>query len=186
MDASTIKETRAARIFDPGRLTRVFIETDAGQLEARMTARGNWELRLRRAGEQEWRLACRDDIDCGAIADDPAVNGGERVLIRGGLQIDQDTRTVSVNGSRFRFPSAEYTILLRLARHPGRVIEARELIEELYGDADPSRRNALKSHICRLRRRLRKAGIDNLVVSCWGVGYRLWEQAEAAPRLPGR
>jgi DNA-binding response OmpR family regulator len=167
----------------PGRFTRVFIETDAGELEARMSTRGNWELRLRAAEEGEWRLACRGDLDCGAEATGPDALGRPEEIVRGPLRIEPSARTVAIDGRPLRFPNKEFTILCCLAAQPERVVGLEELSKAVYGDADRSRRRALKSHVCRLRRRLRAAGADGLIVNFYSAGYRLWDQPTPAPRI---
>ena len=176
MDASTSADF-------PGRFTRVYIETEAGELEARMSTRGNWELRVRRPEEGDWRLACRGDLDCGAEAAEPSALGRAEEIVRGPLRIEPGARTVAIDGRPLRFPNKEFTILCRLAAEPERVVGLEELAKAVYGDADPSRRRALKSHVCRLRRRLRAAGVDGLIVNFYSTGYRLWDHPTPAPRL---
>ena len=51
MDASAINDAEARELLGPGRFTRVFVENEAGQLEARLSQFGNWELRIRSAGD---------------------------------------------------------------------------------------------------------------------------------------
>jgi DNA-binding response OmpR family regulator len=179
--ASTRDEARGADF--PGRFTRVYIETGAGELEARMSTRGNWELRVRRPEEGDWRLACRGDLDCGAEAAKPAALGRPEEIVRGPLRIEPAARTVAIDGRPLRFPNKEFTILCRLAAEPERVVALEDLAKAVYGDADPSRRRALKSHVCRLRRRLRAAGVEGMIVNFYSTGYRLWEDPTPAPRI---
>jgi hypothetical protein len=58
MDAS-INRGAPLALLGPGRFTRVAIQTTAGEIEARLSEAGNWELRLRREEEDTWRIACR-------------------------------------------------------------------------------------------------------------------------------
>jgi DNA-binding response OmpR family regulator len=183
MDVQTSTRGEARGADFPGRFTRVYIEAEAGELEARMSTRGNWELRVRRPEEGDWRLACRGDLDCGAEAADPSVLGRAEEIVRGPLRIEPAARTVAIDGRPLRFPSKEFTILCRLAAEPERVIGLEELAKAVYGDADPSRRRALKSHVCRLRRRLRAAGVEGMIVNFYSTGYRLWEDPAPAPRI---
>lgn len=50
----------------PGRFTRVSVQTPAGEIEARLSERGNWELRVRR--DQE--------VNCGASRRRPRLRDG--------------------------------------------------------------------------------------------------------------
>lgn len=167
----------------PGRFTRVFIETEAGELEARMSTRGFWELRVRPSEEREWRLACRGDLDCGTEAPAPSALGRAEEIVRGPLRIEPAARTVTIDGTPLRFPAKEFVVLCRLAVEPERVVGLEELMQAVYGDADPSRRRALKSHVCRLRRRLRAAGVEGMIVNFYSAGYRLWDDPTPAPRI---
>lgn len=183
MDVPTSTRGEARGADFPGRFTRVYIETEAGELEARMSTRGNWELRVRRPEEGDWRLACRGDLECGAEATDPSALGRPEEMLRGPLRIEPAARTVAIDGRPLRFPNKEFTILCRLAAEPERVVGLQDLTKAVYGDADPSRRRALKSHVCRLRRRLRAAGVDGMIVNFYSTGYRLWEDPTPAPRI---
>jgi hypothetical protein len=66
MDAS-FDHASPLREIVPGRFTRVSVQTPAGEIEARLSERGNWELRVRRDQEMKWRLACTGDLDCGIV-----------------------------------------------------------------------------------------------------------------------
>jgi len=61
MDASFDHHSPLREIV-PGRFTRVSVQTPAGEIEARLSERGNWELRVRRDQETTWRLACTGDL----------------------------------------------------------------------------------------------------------------------------
>jgi hypothetical protein len=60
MDAS-IDHTSVLRERGPGRFTRVSVQTSAGELEARLSEQGNWDVRVSRDQEVAWRLACSGD-----------------------------------------------------------------------------------------------------------------------------
>lgn len=47
MDASIDRDSPLRKIV-PGRFTRVSVRTPAGEIEARLSEHGNWELRVRR------------------------------------------------------------------------------------------------------------------------------------------
>jgi hypothetical protein len=54
MDAS-FDHHSPLRSIVPGRYTRVSVQTPAGEIEARLSERGNWELRVRRDQETNCR-----------------------------------------------------------------------------------------------------------------------------------
>jgi hypothetical protein len=51
----------------PGRFTRVSVQTPAGEIEARLSKYGNWELRVRHDQETHWRLACTGSIEIAKV-----------------------------------------------------------------------------------------------------------------------
>lgn len=178
MDASALDASEARQLVGPGRFTRVFVENDAGQLEARLTQFGNWELRLRPAGAVDWRLACRGDLDSGALTRDPEPIGIEEPLVRGPLRIDPAARTLSVSGEPVHCPGIRFTLLVCLAKRPERVVPAAELMQAAWGSEDPTRGEVLRSHINKLRVTLAKAGAERMVINSWGVGWRLWDRPD--------
>jgi hypothetical protein len=77
----------------PGRFTRVSVQTIAGEIEAKLSKAGNWELRVRQDQETCWRMACRGDLNCGAITAHPVA---QEPLVRGALTVDPASRRASV------------------------------------------------------------------------------------------
>jgi hypothetical protein len=60
-----------------GRFTRVSMQTPAGEIEARLSEPANWELRVRRDQEMNWRLPCTGDLDCGIVTTQPVAAAQE-------------------------------------------------------------------------------------------------------------
>lgn len=162
----------------PGRFTKVSLHNQAGEIEARLSEGGNWELRIRREEEASWRLACSGDFESGVMTSEPAgpVRGDVRRL--GPLEIDPVARRAYVNGTDIELAKKEFALLLTLSAAPDRVFSKEELLRAVWGLEPPTRGRTLESHASRLRRKLRSAGAEALVVNCWGVGYRLWDRAD--------
>jgi DNA-binding response OmpR family regulator len=96
------------------------------------------------------------------------------VLEAGPVRIDTRTRDVRVTGERVYLSQKEYELLVQLAREPERVYTKAELLHEVWQYRAPARTRTLDSHASRLRRKLREAGADVVLVeNVWGVGYRL-------------
>ncbi|HWB69769.1 MAG TPA: winged helix-turn-helix domain-containing protein [Solirubrobacterales bacterium] len=178
MDASAIGPAQARDLLGPGRFTRVFVENETGQLEARLSQFGNWELHIRPAGATDWRLACRGDLDSGALSRDPEPVGLEEPLVRGPLRIDPAARTLTVSGAEVHCPGIRFTLLVCLAKRPERVVPAAELMQAAWGNDDPSRLAVLRSHVNKLRVTLARAGAEKMVINSWGVGWRLWDRPD--------
>ena len=94
------------------------------------------------------------------------------VLCFGALRIDIATRTVTYDGTLVTLRPLEYMLLVYLAREPRRVFTKGELLQGVWGYTAGATRT-VDTHACRVRRALAQAGADGLVISIWGVGYRL-------------
>lgn len=79
-----------------GRFTRAYVQTTAGEIEARLSDNGNWELRVRRDDMTSWRLACRGDLDCDAVHTQPVIPAAEEIMRFGPLTIEPLARRASV------------------------------------------------------------------------------------------
>jgi DNA-binding response OmpR family regulator len=96
------------------------------------------------------------------------------VVVRlGGLEIDLQSRRVSLEGQLLQLTPNEFKLLALLARHPGQTLTREQLLDELHGAAYPSFDRSIDSHIKNLRRKLH-AGPDQPVniETVYGVGYR--------------
>lgn len=180
MDASVINDEQAVQLFDPGRFTKVSLQTRAGEVEARLSEYGNWELRVRRHQDETWRLACAGDLDCGAVTAEPVLVPDEEVVVRGSITIDPARRKVDVSGVDVSLSRKEFALLLALASQPNRVFTKAELLESVWGYEGDAKTRTLDSHASRLRRKLAAAGAADMVVNLWGVGYRLWDRPDLA------
>jgi DNA-binding response OmpR family regulator len=179
MDAS-IDHDSPLRELVPGRFTRVSVQTPAGEIEARLSERGNWELRVRRDQEVNWRLACTGDLDCGIVTTQPVAAAQEEVISLGALMVDPAGRRATVKGDEVRLARKEFALLLILAAQPDRVFSKEELLATVWGHTGLTHTRTLDSHASRLRRRLNTAGAPGLVVNTRGVGYRLRDRPDLA------
>lgn len=180
MAAAHDKPAPLPALASPGRFTRVMIETRAGEIEARLSEYGNWELRVRRHEDDTWRLACSGDLDCGAVTKTPVIQKVEETLTRGSLVIDPISRRVEVSGAEVTLTKKQFSLLLVLASQPSRVFTKAELMEAIWDYKASDKSRTLDSHASRLRRVLEAAGAEGMVVNCWGIGYRLWDRPDLA------
>jgi DNA-binding response OmpR family regulator len=183
MDASADHASPLREIV-PGRFTRVSVQTPAGEIEARLSERGNWELRVRRDQEMTWRLACTGDLDCGVVTAQPVAAMQEEAIQLGPLMVDPAARRVTVKGKELRLARKEFALLLVLAAQPDRVFSKEELLATVWGHTGLTHTRTLDSHASRLRRRLQKAGAPGLVVNTRAIGYRLRDRPDLAALPP--
>ena len=91
----------------------------------------------------------------------------------GALVLDRAARTVSLeDGTQLRLSAREFALLCQLATAPGRTFTKAELTRQLPG-ASARRSRSLERQAVRLRRRL--GAHAPMLVTVWGVGYRLDE-----------
>ena len=97
---------------------------------------------------------------------------GQEVIRFRDLEIDSYALQVRVNGRPLDLTPTEFNLLLHLAATPGRAVAREELYEAALPERDALER-AVDIHITNLRRKLREAGMDSLIETVRGVGYRL-------------
>ncbi len=174
MDASIDRGAPLA-LNAPGRFTRVAIQSPVGEIEARLSEAGNWELRLRREEESTWRVACRGDLDSGAFTAEPVQRDA---LVRGPLVVEPESMRAMVGQVTLKLAKKEFALLVVLAASPDRVFTKEELLSAVWDYTGNAKSRTLDSHASRLRRKLRAAGAGDMVINCWGVGYRLWDRGD--------
>lgn len=179
MDASFDHDSPLRELV-PGRFTRVSVQTPAGEIEARLSERGYWQLRVRHDQETTWRLACTGDLDCGVVTTQPVAAAQEEPIALGALRVDPAARTATVGETEVRLSRKEFALLLVLVAQPDRVFSKEELLATVWGHTGLTQTRTLDSHASRLRNKLREAGAPGLVVNCWAVGYRLWDRPDLA------
>ncbi len=90
--------------------------------------------------------------------------------------VDLDRREASVRGRPVLLPPAEFAILAALARSPGRAFTREELVRRAFGPAYEGLDRTVDAHVMRLRRKIEDPGGEPLVVTVFGVGYKLADE----------
>lgn len=93
----------------------------------------------------------------------------------GGLEIDVERYTVSINGVPIKFTRNEFKLLYLLASRAGHTISREQLLEDLHGAASNIDRS-VDSHIKNLRKKLEAASGTSMIETVYGIGYRLIEK----------
>lgn len=91
----------------------------------------------------------------------------------GSLLIDTDAHMVAVAGTLVRLSPLEYELLTHLALRPAAVVARQELLRSIWGHGTRVDTRTVDRHASSLRRKLTAAGAAGMVVTVWGVGYRL-------------
>ncbi len=104
-------------------------------------------------------------------------NGHPEAIIRtGGLAVNLDTRTVTLEGQPLHTTRREYAILELLSLRKGSTLTKEMIMSHLYGGMDEPEITIIDVYICKLRKKLSAAGGENLIETDWGRGYLLREQ----------
>src|SRR5688572_14048433 len=103
----------------------------------------------------------------------PPARGG-RCLAFDGLQIDLDTREVSVKGEAVEITAREFDLLAFLAASPRQVFSRQQLLEHVWGSSsDWQSDTTVTEHVRRLRRKIEDdPDQPRWVTTARGVGYR--------------
>jgi DNA-binding response OmpR family regulator len=96
------------------------------------------------------------------------------ILVSGGLRLDVERHTLTVNAQRVDLTRTEFNLLEILLANPGYTITRDELLEKALGYAYEGLGRALDTHIRNLRRKI-EPDPDNptYIQTVHGVGYRL-------------
>ena len=100
----------------------------------------------------------------------------EPTLRVGALQLNLDSRDVSVNGNAVHLTGKEYAILELLVLRKGMVLTKDAFLNHLYGGLDEPEMKIIDVFVCKLRKKLQAAGAGNLISTIWGRGYMLRDE----------
>jgi two-component system KDP operon response regulator KdpE len=105
----------------------------------------------------------------------PRRQHGERgaVLHVGDVRVDLASREAWVGSEPLDLTPKEFTLLATLARHPGRVLTHRMLLQEVWGPAYGSETQYLRVFASQLRKKLKDDAEHPRLITEPGVGYRL-------------
>jgi len=93
----------------------------------------------------------------------------------GPLELNLDSREVTVLGVPIHLTGKEYSILELLVLRKGMVLTKDAFLNHLYGGMDEPEMKIIDVFICKLRKKLAHAGADNLIGTVWGRGYMVRE-----------
>lgn len=93
----------------------------------------------------------------------------------GALQLNQDSRDVSVAGHPVQLTGKEFAILELMILRKGMVLTKEAFLNHLYGGMDEPDMKIIDVFICKLRKKLTQAGAGQLIETVWGRGYMIRE-----------
>lgn len=96
----------------------------------------------------------------------------EETVSAAGLELSPTTHRVSAKGITLELGPTEFRILHFFMTHAERVYSRTQLLDQVWGDHVFVEERTVDVHIRRLRQALEPSGLDNLVQTVRGSGYR--------------
>ena len=92
----------------------------------------------------------------------------------GGLMIDDESKTVTVDGEDVHLTPVQYKILRLLTANAGRVFPIEEIYEKVWNEASFNPENTLTVHIRKIREKIEiNPREPKYLKVVWGVGYKV-------------
>ncbi|MEY2399449.1 MAG: two-component system, OmpR family, operon response regulator KdpE [Actinomycetota bacterium] len=107
-----------------------------------------------------------------------AVAVDEAVLEVGDVRVDLPHHTVTVEGRAVDLTPKEFGFIAALARHPGRVLSHRMILEQVWGKGYGTETQYLRVYASQLRKKLDDDPGRPRLITEPGVGYRLVDRSE--------
>ena len=95
-------------------------------------------------------------------------------LTIGGIELDDRTKSVLVDGEQVALTPTEYAILHLLMRNPGKVYSTKSLYESVWNEAALGSKGAVAVHIRHLREKIEiNPSEPRYIKVVWGQGYKM-------------
>jgi DNA-binding response OmpR family regulator len=94
-------------------------------------------------------------------------------LTAGALILDTAARLVTVDGRPVDLTSKEFAVLEYFLHNPRRLLTRSQVEEHVWNYDFESESNLVEVYVGRIRRKLLAAGMDGLLTTVRGAGYRL-------------
>ena len=100
----------------------------------------------------------------------------DKVYVIGGLELNEETVEVSVDGRPVKMTPLEFKILMLLMKNPGRVFSAEEIYERVWNE-QAINTDTIMVHIRKIREKIEiNPREPKYLKVVWGVGYKIEKQ----------
>jgi len=104
----------------------------------------------------------------------PAPAGAkQKNIVHGNISIDTASYTATCMGKTVPLTATEFMLLLALVRHPGKVFTRDELMDNAYAGNITVSDRTIDSHIRRIRSKFAACGLEEVIVTNHGIGYKI-------------
>ena len=95
-------------------------------------------------------------------------------LVTGGIELDDKSKEVTLDGEKVNLTRTEYDILKLLMEHPGQVYSPNEIYEKVWKDNPYGTENTVAVHIRHLREKVEYNPAEPRYLKVvWGRGYKM-------------
>ena len=101
----------------------------------------------------------------------------------GSLTLDVDQQDVVANGVRVHLTAKEFAILQLLVLRRNMILTKEAILSQLYGGMDEPEIKIIDVFICKIRSKLTKAGLPNVIGTVWGRGYTVKDTGSETPAV---
>ena len=98
----------------------------------------------------------------------------EAVYVCGGLVVNDDLKTVTVDGEPVKLTPIEYNILVLLIKNQGKVFSIEQIYENIWNEEAIGADNTVAVHIRRIREKIEiNPREPRYLKVVWGIGYKI-------------
>ena len=98
----------------------------------------------------------------------------EAVYVCGGLVVNDDLKTVTVDGEPVKLPPIEYYILVLLIKNQGKVFSIEQIYENIWNEEAIGADNTVAVHIRHIREKIEiNPREPRYLKVVWGIGYKI-------------
>lgn len=95
------------------------------------------------------------------------------------LQINQESRHVSVDGNTIELTAREFDLLFYLAQNKQKVFSRSQLLDAVWGYSHEGYEHTVNTHINRLRKKLKRSDDKaDFIQTVWSVGYKFLDEMQ--------
>jgi two-component system, OmpR family, phosphate regulon response regulator PhoB len=102
----------------------------------------------------------------------------DKVIQKGAISLDPENNELKISGKPVKIGQTEFRLLHYLMRTPDRLHSRTQLLDQVWGQGIFIEERTVDVHILRLRKTLKPFGVDNMVQTIRGAGYRFSENAD--------
>jgi DNA-binding response OmpR family regulator len=100
----------------------------------------------------------------------------DNIFVVGGLELNSDTKEVTVDGNLIKTTPSEFKILNLLIKNPGRVFSAQEIYERVWNE-HAINTDTIMVHVRNIREKIEiNPKNPKYLKVVWGVGYKIEKQ----------